>query len=65
MTPISYSLKTAAEVTGLSVSHLRRAIGAGELKAKRSAEATKDRLPGKWVVRAVDLEGYIDSLPDG
>lgn len=64
MTPISYDLKTAAAVTGLSVSHLGRAIDAGELRVKRSNNDSE----AKWfkrIVLARDLEAYIDSLPDG
>lgn len=65
MTPISYDLKGAQAVTGLSTSHLKRAIGEGHLKAKRSNERDDGTLAGKWVIRARDLEAYIDSLPDG
>ena len=64
MTPISYDLKTAAAMTGLSPSHLKRAINEGLLKAKRSNDDAGAKW-SKWVVRAPDLEAYIDSLPDG
>lgn len=65
MTPLSYDLKTAAEVTGLSESHYKRAIDAGELKAKRSSLDAEGNPVGKWLIRAADLAAYIDGLPDG
>lgn len=64
MTPISFDLKAAAAVTGLSQSHLKRAIGEGLLKAKRSNDNEGAKW-SKWIIRAADLESYIDSLPDG
>lgn len=64
MTPISYDLKAAAAATGLSISHFKRAISTGELKAKRSNDA-EDAKWSKLLVKASDLEAYIDALPDG
>ena len=63
MTPISYDLKAAAEATGLSESHLKRAIGEGLVKAKRSSD--RDGEPaGKYLIKAADLEAYVDGLVD-
>lgn len=63
MSPISFSLKTASEVTGLSQSHLKRAIGEGLLKAKRSTDEP-DAKWSKYVIPARELEAYIDGLAD-
>jgi hypothetical protein len=63
MTPISYDLKGAAQVTGLSQSHLKRAIGEGLLKAKRSTDDDGAKW-SKYVIRAGDLQAYIDGLAD-
>lgn len=64
MTPISYDLKGAAQVTGLSQSHLKRVIGEGLLKAKRSSGKGDGTLAGKYVIRAADLQAYVDGLVD-
>lgn len=61
--PISYSIRTAAEATGLSQSHLKRVIGEGLLKAKRSSERDGEPV-GKYVILARDLEAYIGELVD-
>jgi hypothetical protein len=64
--PLSYNIKDAAVACGLSRSYLDRAIRTGQLKAKRSAapdgETGKSR--GSYVIKATDLEAFIDSLAD-
>ena len=64
MTPISYDLKGAAEVTGLSQSYFKRAIEEGELKAKRSGVDADGNPVGKYVIKATDLKAFVDGLVD-
>lgn len=64
--PLSYSITAAVEATGLSKSHLDRAIRAGDLKARKSGRDEETGEPvGKWVLLAKDLQAYLDSLPEG
>lgn len=61
--PISYSLADAATATGLSAKSLLRAITSGHLAAKRSGGLNADDKPtGKYLIKAADLEAYIDGL---
>jgi excisionase family DNA binding protein len=62
--PLAYSIATAVEATGLSKSHLDRAIRAGELKAHKSGRDEDGEPVGKWVILARDLNAYLDSLPE-
>lgn len=64
MTPLAYSLATAAEATGLSRSHLDRAIRAGQLRAKKSGRTEDHEPAGKYVILASDLEAYLSGLVD-
>lgn len=64
MTPISYDLEAAAEATGLSQSHLKRVIGEGHLKAKRSGEDKDGNPVGKYLILDADLRSYVDGLVD-
>ena len=64
MSAISYDLNGAHAVTGLSPSHLKRAIGEGHLKAKRSGENKDGEPVGKYVIREADLRAYVDGLVD-
>lgn len=63
---VSYSLKEASAATGLSRSYFDQKIRDGALKAKRSAEP--DEITGKsrgtYVIKAADLEAFIDGLAD-
>lgn len=52
----AFSRAAAAEAAGISEDMLDRAIQKGDLKAKR--------LGRRVLIRPVDLEAYIDSLPD-
>ena len=54
--PLSYTVADAASVTGLSQTFIRRAIWAGELKAKHANT--------RVIVRRADLEAWLDGLPD-
>lgn len=65
MTALSYSVTQAAKETGLSTSHLDRAIAAGELRVKRTKVNEQGEPVGKRVILARDLQAYLDSLPDG
>ena len=51
-TPQWLSLKDAVRISGLSDSHLRRAIISGELKANKK---------GKWLIKSEWLENYLTS----
>ena len=60
----AYSVKTAAEDTGLSQTAIRDLIHAGLLRAKRS-NVTKDGEPaGKYVIEGAALKAYIEGLVD-
>jgi excisionase family DNA binding protein len=48
------TIQAAAELCGLSVRTLRRAINQGALRASELAA-------GRWVIRGEDLEAWIDS----
>lgn len=62
MTPISYDLKGAAEVTGLSESYLKRVVQDGELKAKRSNVDADGNPVGKYIIKEADLRAFVDGL---
>ena len=51
-TPQWLSLKDAVKISGLSDSHLRRAIISGELRASKK---------GKWLIKSQWLEWYLTS----
>lgn len=61
---ISYSLPGAVVTTGLSRATLMRAIGSGKLKAKKSKEDADGNPVGSFVIKAAELEAFIDGLPD-
>lgn len=65
MSPIAYDVKTAAAVTGLSQSFIKRLLDSGELKGKRTHVGKDGELAGKWLIKPADLERYVESLPDG
>lgn len=64
MNALAYSVPTAAKATGLSTQHLRDAIHAGQLRARWSGgiDADTGKGLGKYVIRAEDLQAYLDSL---
>lgn len=61
---LSYSLAEAAEATGLSRSHLDRAIRAGDLRTKTTKVNEKDEPVGKRLILARELEAYLEGLDD-
>lgn len=63
-TPLSYSMAGAVAATGLSKSHLDRAIRAGQLKAKKSGRDADGEPVGSFVILARDLEAYLNGLVD-
>lgn len=65
MTALAYSIRTAAESTGLSKTHLIDAIKAGELKTRRSSVDGSGEPQGKYVILAGDLQKYLAALPEG
>lgn len=62
--PLAYSVAAAVEATGLSKSHLDRAIVAGELKVHKSGRDKAGEPVGKRLILARDLQAYLDSLPE-
>lgn len=63
--PISYNMAGAVSASGMSRSALDRAIRAGKLKAKRTSEDEETgKGVGSFVIKAADLEAFIDSLVD-
>lgn len=64
MKRLAYSLSAAAEETSLSEWSLRRAIDAGDLKAKRSSTNEKGDPTGKHLILADDLDAYLRGLAD-
>lgn len=65
MSRLSYSLKEAAAATGLSRAYFDKKIREGALPAKRSAEPGEDgKSRGSYVIKATDLEAFIDGLAD-
>lgn len=60
--PLSYTLKTAAEATGLTTTTLSRAIKAGSLVAKRTSKAADGEPTGSYVILAADLKAWLEAL---
>lgn len=59
--PLSYTVSQVAQLTGLSVDFIRRAIRATDPDMHLPA-----RLAGaKYVVLATDLEKWLKNLPEG
>lgn len=57
--PISYNMRGASAASGLSTSHLDRAIRAGKLPAKRTSKNEKGEPTGSFVILRADLETYL------
>lgn len=62
---LAFSVKEAAESTGLSASHIDRAIRAGELRIRRTKKTPDGDVAGNRVILAADLEAYLAALPEG
>lgn len=60
--PLSYTIKTAAEATGLTGSTISRAIKSGKLRAKRSSVAADGEPTGSYVILAADLQAWLEGL---
>lgn len=58
MTNLAYNYDTAAAATGLSVTTIRRAIRAGNLKAKQQTNG------GRVVILAADLQAWLEGMTD-
>lgn len=54
------SIPEAAESIGKKPDYVRKAIHAGDLKAKRVGSDAKFT----YAIRPADLDAYVDSLPD-
>lgn len=62
---LAFSVREAAEATGLSQRHLDRAIAAGDLRAKLSSPQKKDAARGgKRLILATELQRYLSDLTD-
>lgn len=59
---LAYNLKEAADATGLSERTLKRAIGTGALKARKSDRDDEGNPRGVYVITAKALEEFIDGL---
>lgn len=63
---LAYSVKEAAEATGLSATHLDTAIRTGDLKARRTKKDEETgEVSGKRLILTADLEAYLNALPEG
>lgn len=61
---LAYSMTEAAAATGLSVSHLERAIKDGELRSKVTRLRADGKTAGKRIILSRDLQAYLDGLVD-
>jgi excisionase family DNA binding protein len=61
---IALTRQEAAEVTGVSLDTIIRAIRSGELKAKRSGKDKKGQPAGKYVIPVKAIEAWIEGLED-
>jgi len=59
---LAYSVTTATAATGLSKSHLERAIKSGHLRARKSGVDEGGEPVGKYVILASDLLAYLEGL---
>jgi hypothetical protein len=64
-TKLAYSIREAAAETGLSASHIDRAVRAGELRIRRTKKTPDGGVAGKRIILAADLEAYLAALPEG
>lgn len=62
---LAFSVKEAAAATGLSASHIDRAIRAGELRIRRTKKQDNGEVAGNRVILAADLDAYLAALPEG
>lgn len=62
---LAFSVREAAAATGLSASHIDRAIRAGELKIRRTKKTDTGDVAGNRVILATELEAYLAALPEG
>ena len=60
---LSYNMAGAVEATGLSDKRLKRAIGSGELRARKTNRAENGDPVGNWVILADDLRDFLRNLP--
>lgn len=61
---LAYDKRGAAEACGVSEDTIKKAIGAGHLKAKRSATNEDGDGVGKYLILAADLTVWLESLAD-
>lgn len=61
-TPLSYTLKTAAEATGLTTTTLSRAIKSTRLKARKSGLTPDGEPAGSYVILHADLMAWLEGL---
>lgn len=60
----AYTVRTAAENTGLSQKSIARAIKSGALRAKRSAVTVDGEPAGSYLILAASLDAWLESLVD-
>jgi len=62
---LAFDIPQAADAASVPATAIRRAIKAGELKAKQQSRTQDGDGFGKYLIRVSDLEAWLDSLPDG
>lgn len=61
---LAYTIRTAADATGLSQQTIMRAIKSGALRAKRSSVTEDGEPAGSYVILAPSLEAWLEGLVD-
>ena len=62
-TKLAYNVAEAAVACGVSVDTIKRAIGKGVLRAKRSSTHDETGEPtGRYLIRQADLEAWLEGL---
>jgi excisionase family DNA binding protein len=61
---LAFSVREAAQATGLSASTIDRAIRAGKLRIRRTTEKDGE-VSGSRLILAADLDAYLAALPEG
>lgn len=62
---LAFSVKEAAAATGLSASHIDRAIRSGHLRIRRTKKTDDGDVAGNRLILAADLDAYLAALPEG
>lgn len=63
-TRLAYTREEAAHLCGVSLDTIKRAIGSGRLRAKRSAVNEKGDPAGRYLITPQAIQDWIDGLED-